>query len=321
MDLSFLCHQLFLSLAHSTYLIYFCAMNKTKGAIAVFLGAASFGILSTFVKKAYAQGYNLAEVTGIQALLGVIFLWLAWLLIKNLQQPTKSQTPLSPKWKIYLSGVSTGMVSILYYKCVELVPASLAIVLLMQYIWIGQIIELIFFKVKPQLSQIIVIIAILAGTVFATGMIEEPLESFSLLGIGYGMLAATAYSIFMIVNGRVGNDYHPIHKSAMMISGALFLITVTLHPFSLFNSETFMGILPYGLLLSIFGTVIPPLLFAYGMPKVGYSLGAVLSAVELPVAVCMSYLVLQESVSWLKWTGVIFILLTIFWKNNLKTNN
>lgn len=296
-------------------------MNKTKGAIAVFLGAASFGILSTFVKKAYAQGYNLAEVTGIQALLGAVFLWLAWLLIKNTKKQQSSQTPLSPKWKIYLSGISTGMVSILYYKCVELVPASLAIVLLMQYIWIGQIIELIFFKVKPQISQIIVIIAILAGTVFATGMIEEPLESFSLLGIGYGMLAATAYSIFMIVNGRVGNDYHPIHKSAMMISGALFLITVTLHPFSLFSSETFMGILPYGLLLSIFGTVIPPLLFAYGMPKVGYSLGAVLSAVELPVAVCMSYLVLQESVSWVKWIGVIFILLTIFWKNNLKTNS
>ncbi len=295
-------------------------MNKTKGAIAVFIGAASFGILSTFVKKAYDQGFNLGEVTGIQALLGVAFLWITWLLIKNIQPQTKHPSQ-SPKWKILLSGVSTGMVSILYYKCVELVPASLAIVLLMQYIWIGQIIELIFFKVKPQLSQIIVIIAILAGTVLATGMIEEPLESFSLLGIGYGLLAATAYSVFMIVNGRVGNDYHPIHKSAIMISGALMLIAITLQPISLLSPEIFLGILPYGLLLSFFGTVIPPLLFAYGMPKTGYSLGAVLSAVELPVAVCMSYLVLHEPVSWIKWLGVLFILLTIFWKNILKTNS
>ncbi|MGB7529290.1 EamA family transporter [Sphingobacterium cellulitidis] len=295
-------------------------MNKTKGAIAVFIGAASFGILSTFVKKAYEQGFNLGEVTGIQALLGVIFLWATWLLIKNIQ-PQTNHPSISPKWKIFLSGISTGMVSILYYKCVELVPASLAIVLLMQYIWIGQIIELIFFKVKPQLSQIIVIVAILAGTVLATGMIEEPLESFSLLGIGYGLLAATAYSVFMIVNGRVGNDYHPIHKSAIMISGALFIIAITLQPISLLSPETFLGILPYGLLLSFFGTVIPPLLFAYGMPKTGYSLGAVLSAVELPVAVCMSYLVLNEPVSWIKWLGVLFILLTIFWKNILKTNS
>lgn len=191
----------------------------------------------------------------------------------------------------------------------------------MQYIWIGQIIELIFFKAKPQLSQIIVIICILAGTLLATGLIEEPLDSFSLVGIGYGLLAATAYSIFMIVNGRVGNDYPAVQKSAIMISGALVLILITLRPISLFSTETFIGILPYGLLLSLFGTVLPPLLFAYGMPKTGYSLGAVLSAVELPVAVCMSYLVLYESVSWFKWLGVLFILLTIFWKNKLKTNS
>ncbi len=294
-------------------------MNKTKGAIAVFLGAASFGILSTFVKKAYEQGYNLAEVTGIQALLGALFLWLLWGILSGMGR-TGQQQGSSAKWKILLSGISTGTVSILYYKCVQLVPASLAIVLLMQYIWIGQIIEMIFFKEKPQLSQIIVIVAILAGTVLATGMLEEPLANFSLEGIIYGMLAATAYSVFMIVNGRVGNDYHPIHKSAMMITGAFVLIAITLQPVGLLQSDIFTGILPYGLLLALFGTVIPPLLFAYGMPKVGYSLGAVLSAVELPVAVCMSYLVLHESVSWLKWIGVLFILLTIFWKNKFKTN-
>ncbi|MCT1526584.1 EamA family transporter [Sphingobacterium hotanense] len=289
-------------------------MNKTQGAIAVFLGAASFGILSTFVKKAYEQGYSLGEVTGIQAFLGALILWILWIVVAR----TKSQKKFpakSSKWKIILAGVSTGTVSILYYKCVQLVPASLAIVLLMQYIWIGQLIEFIFFKVKPSATQIIGIVCILIGTVFATGLIEEPLSSFSIPGLIYGVLAATAYSVFMIVNGRVGNDYPPIHKSALMITGAFLLIAITLQPVSLLQSETFIGILPYGVLLAFFGTVIPPLLFAYGMPSVGYSLGAVLSAVELPVAVCMSYLVLHESVSWMKWLGVIFILLIIVWKN------
>ena len=175
--------------------------------------------------------------------------------------------------------------------------------------------EFIFFKVKPSATQIIGIVCILIGTVFATGLIEGPLSSFSIPGLIYGVLAATAYSVFMIVNGRVGNDYPPIHKSALMITGAFLLIAITLQPVSLLQSETFIGILPYGLLLAFFGTVIPPLLFAYGMPSIGYSLGAVLSAVELPVAVCMSYLVLHESVSWMKWLGVIFILLIIVWKN------
>ncbi|WP_312139615.1 EamA family transporter [Sphingobacterium sp.] len=289
-------------------------MNKTQGAIAVFLGAASFGILSTFVKKAYEQGYSLGEVTGIQAFLGALILWLLWGAVGRNKSQEKYPSK-SSKWKIILAGVSTGTVSILYYKCVQLVPASLAIVLLMQYIWIGQLIEFIFFKVKPSGTQVIGIVCILIGTVFATGLIEEPLSSFSIPGLIYGVLAATAYSVFMIVNGRVGNDYPPIHKSALMITGAFLLIAITLQPVSLLQSETFLGILPYGLLLALFGTVIPPLLFAYGMPSVGYSLGAVLSAVELPVAVCMSYLVLHESVSWMKWLGVVFILMIIVWKN------
>lgn len=297
-------------------------MKKTQGAIAVFIGAASFGILSTFVKKAYEQGYNLGEVTGIQALLGASILWLLWFiwLAFGKKSTTSLQKPKSPAWKILLSGVSTGAVSILYYKCVQLVPASLAIVLLMQYIWIGQLIEFIFFKARPDLKQILVIVLILLGTLFATGMIEEPLSSFSYEGLIYGLLAATAYSIFMIVNGRVGNDYSAVHKSAIMITGACALVFITLQPFTLFNLEILNGILPYGLLLALFGTVIPPFLFAYGLPKTGYSLGSVLSAVELPVAVCMSYLVLQESVSFLKWVGVFFILGVIIWKNLVKSN-
>ncbi len=295
-------------------------MKKTQGAIAVFIGAASFGILSTFVKKAYEQGYNLGEVTGIQALFGALILWLLWLLFGK-KVKTASDIKKTPAWKIILSGVSTGTVSILYYKCVQLVPASLAIVLLMQYIWIGQLIEFLFFKAKPDWTQILLIVLILAGTLFATGILEEPLDNFSLEGIVYGLLAATAYSIFMIVNGRIGNDYSALHKSALMITGACLLIFILLQPFSLFDPTALRGILPYGLLLAVFGTVIPPLLFAYGLPKTGYSLGAVLSAVELPVAVCMSYLVLNESVSYLKWFGVLFILLVIAWKNLMKSNS
>ncbi len=295
-------------------------MKKTQGAIAVFIGAASFGILSTFVKKAYEQDYNLGEVTGIQALLGALILWLLWLIFRKNASST-SPSKKTPAWKIILSGVSTGTVSILYYKCVQLVPASLAIVLLMQYIWIGQLIEFIFFKAKPDWTQILMILLILGGTLFATGILEEPLHNFSLEGIIYGLLAATAYSIFMIVNGRIGNDYPALHKSALMITGACLLIFISLQPFRLFDPTTLTGILPYGLLLAVFGTVIPPLLFAYGLPKTGYSLGAVLSAVELPVAVCMSYLVLNESVSYLKWFGVLFILLVIAWKNLVKSNS
>ena len=46
-----------------------------KGILLVFLGACSFGILSTFVKLAYHEGYTLGDVTGAQAFFGAVILW------------------------------------------------------------------------------------------------------------------------------------------------------------------------------------------------------------------------------------------------------
>ena len=304
---------------NSLYFTYLCTnfiMDKIKGIIAVFLGAASFGILSTFVKKAYAQGFDLGQITGVQALFGMIFLWalLGSTLLFNRRYLSKYPSK-SAKWKIIIGGMSTGAVSLLYYKCVQLVPASLAIVLLMQYIWIGQLIEFFLFKHRPSRRTVIGIVIILASTLLATGMFEQELHKINITGVIYGLLAATAYSLILIVSGRVGNDYAPLHKSALMITGASILVFVIMQPVSIFQTEVISTIWPYGVLLAFFGTVLPPVLFAYGMPKTGISLGSILSSVELPVAICMSFYVLHEPVSSLQFLGVAIILGVVIFMN------
>ena len=200
----------------------------------------------------------------------------------------------------------------------QLVPASIAIILLMQFIWISPIINFLLFNQKPSKYETIGIVCILAATILATGALEASFAEISILGVVYGLLAATAYSIFIIVNSKVGNDYPPVQKSALMVSGACILIFLTLQPFSLFSQSLDFKIYEYGILLSVFGTVLPPFLFAYGMPKTGVSLGSILSAVELPVAVAMSYFVLNETVSHLQWIGVGLILVFVFWINSMK---
>jgi drug/metabolite transporter (DMT)-like permease len=55
-----------------------------------------------------------------------------------------------------------------------------------------------------------------------------------------------------------------------------------------------------------------------GIPRVGVSIGAILSAAELPVATLSSALILKENVDTSKWIGVILILLAIV-ATNIKT--
>ncbi|MGN0002340.1 MAG: EamA family transporter [Sphingobacterium composti] len=296
-------------------------MKQFQGAIAVFIGAASFGILSTFVKKAYAAGFSLGEVTGVQAMLGMLILWIIFIIMKICKVDFSKYQRKTPFWKIGIAGISTGIVSVLYYKCVELVPASVAIVLLMQFIWIGTLINYLFFKQKPTKKHFIGIILILIATLFATGALESTIQEISPIGIAYGLFAALAYSIFLMVNGKVGNDYPPVQKSALMVSGAFIFIFLLLQPVSLLSINVDAQIYQYGILLALFGTVLPPFLFAYGMPKIDLALGSILSAVELPVAVAMSYYVLHENVSLLQWLGVGFILSVVVWTNYKKKDN
>ena len=37
--------------------------QKLRGGIFVFLGACSFGVLSTIVKTAYGEGFNVGQIT------------------------------------------------------------------------------------------------------------------------------------------------------------------------------------------------------------------------------------------------------------------
>lgn len=302
--------------------------KKLKGGIFVFLGACSFGVLSTIVKLAYEQGYNVGQITGTQTMFGALILWSIYLFQKKFigfspsQSEDKNESSLerrTPVWKVAIAGTFTGLVGIFYYQSVKLIPASIAIILLMQYLWISILIEWVFFKKRPHKMQVLAAAIVGIGTIFAGGIFNESLH-LNPKGIFFGFLAAISYSIFLMTSGRVGNDLPVFKKSALMITGSMVLTWIIFPPTFLFDGALLNGLYKWGLPLALLGTVTPPLFFSIGIPKVGVSLGAILSAAELPVAVTSSHLILKEDVQMLQWFGVILILGAIA-LTNLKVNN
>ncbi|MCX2576230.1 EamA family transporter [Pedobacter sandarakinus] len=280
-----------------------------KGIILVFVGACSYGILSTFVKLAYHDGYTLGDVTGAQALFGAVILWALFIVQRNMANfKAKKVKLITPWWKMLLAGTCTGLVSIFYYQCVKLVPNAVAIILLMQFIWISILLDFVIFKKKPSGMQLFAILLVLGGTVLASGMVEASIASLNVKGIIFGLLAAICYAGFLMLNGKLGNEYPPLQKSALMVTGACILIFIIFPPQFLYNGALNGSLLKWGLIIAFFGTVIPPLCYANGVPRIGTALSSILSAAELPVAVLMASLVLQEQVSVLRWLGVAVIL-------------
>ncbi len=301
--------------------------ERIKGGVLVLLGAISFGFLSTIVKFAYENGYTLGEITGSQAFTGMVILWIAYWITSNRKNKNKTKDnsqsidnqPKTQWWKVSIAGIFTGLVGIFYYQCVKLLPASVAIILLMQYLWISVIIEAFIFKKKPSKKQLLLLGVVFIGTFLAGGIFSEEV-AINLKGIIYGLLAATSYAIFLITSGRVGNDLPVLKKSALMITGSCVATWIIFPPLFFFNGIYFSGLFIWGIALALLGTVIPPFFFSYGIPRVGVSISAIISAVELPTATLSSAFILHESVDFIKWIGVGLILLSII-ATNIKSKD
>lgn len=90
--------------------------NIVKGILFVALGAIVYGMLATFVKMSYKDGYTTAEVTTSQFVLGLVGL----LILNFIQTITSKKKLSSPTAKetrgLVLAGTSLGCTSLFYSK-------------------------------------------------------------------------------------------------------------------------------------------------------------------------------------------------------------
>ncbi|MCB0479064.1 MAG: DMT family transporter [Crocinitomicaceae bacterium] len=281
-----------------------------KGILAVFFGAASYGILSTIAKLSYKEGYSPEDATVFQILFGFIVL-----LFLNFFQKHKfkfKEIGLKEWGALSFGGATIALTSLFYYSCVQHIPASIGIILLFQFIWIGFLLDYFLNKQKPSALQLMAVLVLLLGTFLAAGGVGAfEGSNLNTEGLILGLLSALCYALYIFINGRLNAKISPLSKSMVMMAVSTIIVLILLGP--KLHEAAFMEVdfLLYGIPLALFGAVFPPILFAYGVPKIGVTFSSVLSSVELPVAVVISILLLHESVSALQWIGIILILSAI----------
>lgn len=306
--------------------------NTLKGVFLVGLGATSYGMLATFVKMAYNENFTTAEITASQFVFGIIGILIINAFQKNLNNNSSVSATKKNKLQLMLAGTSTGLTSIFYYLAVKFdIPVSIAIVLLMQTVWIGVLLEWFLDKKAPSKIKIISVIIVLIGTALATNLINSHVKLNS-LGIVFGLLAAASFTTTMFTANRVALGISSAQRSLYMLLGGgimvLFFGLITqilpnqfpsmanaLGMFSTAKDFNFSIFLKWGIVLSLFGTIIPPMLLNAGFPLTGIGLGSIVSALELPVSVTMAYLILHEDVIFIQWIGIALILSAIIIMN------
>lgn len=283
--------------------------NVLKGVFLVALGATSYGMLATFVKLAYKDGYTTAEVTSSQFIYGILGVLLINLFQKIVNKEKAQKASSKNIFQLMVAGTSLGMTSVFYYLCVKYIDVSIAIVLLMQTVWMGVLLEWILDKKRPSTQKIISVIIVLFGTFLATKLYEFTIQ-LDWRGIFWGILATASFTTTMFTANKVALGISSAQRSLYMLLGGA-VIVFTFSAFTQVGSLNIGIFKNYGLFLALFGTIIPPILLNAGFPKTGLGLGSIVASLELPVSVLMAFLILNEEVVFWQWSGIALIILAI----------
>jgi drug/metabolite transporter (DMT)-like permease len=276
--------------------------------VAVVIGASSYGILSSCIKLVYEHGYNDGQVTLSQVVVGTIMLWgVVACVRKAWGNPFKG-----PWLKLSLVGIVGLLLTTVFYNItLAELDASLSIVLLFQFTWMTIAIDSIMARRAPTRQQLLAVALILIGTLCAVNIFSADMSRFSMKGIWFGLLAALTYSVFLSFAGRVKTDMDPFLKSALMQTATIPVLFVLYPPLQYVHTGDWVPLMAWGLLIGLFGQVLPTILFNIGIPRIGSSLAAMIGSVELPVAILAAYLIVGEPVGLLQWLGMLLILLGI----------
>ncbi|AWG21505.1 EamA family transporter [Flavobacterium faecale] len=280
-----------------------------KGVLLVGFGSMSYGVLATFVKMAYHEGYSTAEVTTSQFIIGLIGL----LLINGFQRIRNKEKALQATKKnifqLMLAGTSMGFTTIFYYLSVKYIPVSIGIVLLMQTVWMSVILEAILNKEFPSVKKIVSVAIVLVGTLLATNLLSTS-TSINWIGIGFGLLAAASFTTTMFTANSIAVSLSTPQRSLYMLMGGA-IVVFTFLAYTQTGTFHLAVFAKWGLVLALFGTIIPPILMNAGFPITGIGLGSIISAIELPTSVLMAYFLLNESIIGTQWLGIALILFAI----------
>jgi drug/metabolite transporter (DMT)-like permease len=238
---------------------------------------------------------------------GFLFL-LAFNLLSKRNAEEHNAIKFSSKIKLMVWGISLGLTTTLYYLSIQYIPVSAGIILLMQSIWISLVAEAVLLKKFPSKGKITGVIIVLLGTTLATNLFQNN-NHLDYRGIILGFGAGISYALAIYASSTVEKELPSPVRSQFLVLGGLLLIVA----FWNIDIIRYMqpNALPWGLLIAIFGTILPPLLFTKGIPKTGIAMGNIISSLEIPVSTLSAMLVLQEVVSGFQWFGILLILMAV----------
>lgn len=278
---------------------------RLRGGIEVSLAGLCFGFLGIFGKLAFASGLNVGEILTWRFLsAGLILLLLLAIIRPRLLKIDRRQFLIC----FCLGVFGYNVFATFYFKAIEGVSASLAALLLYTFPALVTIGARLWLKETISHRQKLAI-AVAAFGCAALVWGEITLKSWT--AVGYGLLSALTYAIYILASRRWQKEIHPITSGfyVILFAGLALFVWHQPSPSALLNfSSSQFG---YIAGLAVISTILPMILFLSGLQKLKGAEASVISTIEPVAATVLSVLIFKEELGLSHILGGASILLSV----------
>jgi len=283
------------------------------GALLVFLAAFCFASKGILIKLAYQYSIDSISLLTLRMLFALPF-YVGIALNLARQEPSMPLT--TRQWATLFSLGITGyyLASLFDFIGLVYITASLERILLFTYPMFVLLLNAIGFRRRVSRRQLLALGLTYAGILITfVGSIETAEQKDVVLGSLWVVLSGLVYAIYLVGSdgmiARVGSLRFTCYA---MMAATVPTVLHCAYQNGLQLGNYPMPVYALGLSMGVFVTVIPTLLIAEGIRRVGSGNASIIGSVGPVFTILLSATVLNEAFSWQQIAGTVLVLAGVF---------
>ncbi len=279
-------------------------MNRIKthlGNGAILVAAALWGCISIFSRNMAERGFTSTQMVAVRALFTAVILAIIFLI----KDPKLFRVRLRDLWMFFGSGICSFLFfNICYMNSLAENSVSVACILMYTSPFWVLFLSLPLFKEKFTVRHALSLAIAFAGCIFVS---ISPTLTLTKLGLLFGLLSGLGYALYSIFGKLAARRYH-----TLTITFYTFLFaTCGVIPLCDAPSLVPLIVTPenalWSLGIAVFETILPYLLYTYGLSKTTAGKAAVLCIAEPVVAALVGTFVFSEYMGPLGILGILLV--------------
>ena len=267
------------------------------------VSAILFGTAGIFVKLAHNTGLDSVSLLTIQYVIAVTLMFIVAFL------KDRKKLHISKKQLFHmaiLGAIGNTLMTVFYYMAFEYLPVAMVTMLLFTYPIMVFIYSVFFEKQKVDIRKIAAILCAFLGCVLTLNILSGELK-YSMKGIIYGLLAAIFYAFMNLYSEKKLENVDALSINAYSTLFSLITLVVYKWPVFLFKGQIRLDGLTYIIILAVLCEIVPLTLLYAAIKHIGSLKVSIISNLEIPTAIVVSFVILKESVSIMQIIGAVLI--------------